>query len=190
VQPNTITAFSLLFGLAAGAAFVLAHHGRLWFLAGGLLVALSGMADSLDGIVARQFGSTSRWGDFLDHFCDRLVNLAIFVGLAFAPGASAVLGLSAVILILLNSYLGTQIEASFGRRWYGGLGKAELFVVLVAVAVLLAFLPATAWTVGGRTISLLNLLFLILGLSSLVAMGQRFRFALRIAADLDGDGPR
>ncbi|HOG29704.1 MAG TPA: CDP-alcohol phosphatidyltransferase family protein, partial [Vicinamibacterales bacterium] len=112
VHPNTLTLVSVASGAAAGIAFAAAGGGRGWYAAAGLLVALSGSADALDGLVARLYGRVSAGGDFLDHAGDRFVEVAILAGIAASPGAHTVFGLSAVILTLLNSYLGTQIEAT------------------------------------------------------------------------------
>ena len=89
---------------------------------------------------------------------------------------------------MLNSYLGTQIEASFGQRYYGGLGKAELFVALVAASVVLACLPGFTIPIAGRSLSLINLLFGLLCVFTTLGLIHRFRYALRLCAAEDGEG--
>ena len=187
VHPNTLTGVSVVTGCLAGVAYALAGRGAGLYLVGGALVAVSGTADSLDGIVARMYGRTSRKGDFLDHFGDRVINVAIFAGLAFSPGATPLLGLGTVILVMLNSYLGTQIEASFGERYYGGLGKAELFVGLIAGSVVMAFFPEAALTAANLRVSLIDIFFVLLSLFTLQALVHRFRYALRVAEKADAD---
>jgi archaetidylinositol phosphate synthase len=189
VHPDVLTGVSILTGCLAGLSFWLARHGDGFYLAGGALVAVSGACDSLDGLVARLHGRTSLRGDFLDHFGDRLVNVAIFAGLAFSPGACPALGLGTVILVMLNSYLGTQIEATFGVRYYGGLGKAELFVALIAIAVLLPLLKDLGVTVAGVRIVFVNLAFVALALLTAWALVLRLRHALRLCAEGE-DRPR
>lgn len=192
IAPNTITLVSLLAGCLAGVAYALASRGPGFYLLGGALVAISGLSDSLDGIVARMYGRTSRTGDFLDHFCDRLINVAIFAGLAFSPGANPVLGLGTVVVVMLNSYLGTQIEASFGQRYYGGLGKAELFVGLVVGSMVLAVFPDTVVDIALVRLTLVNLFFVLLAAITLVGLVHRFRYAMRLCAGEDSgeDGSR
>jgi archaetidylinositol phosphate synthase len=189
VAPNAITAVSLVTGCLAGGAFAAARHGAGWYLAGGALVAVSGTCDSLDGLVARMSGRTTRTGDFLDHFGDRVINVAIFTGLAFSPGAIPVVGLGALIIAMLNSYLGTQIEATFGKRYYGGLGKAELFVGLVCGSVILALLGGRKIPVGDDGLAPINVLFGLLALGSLSGIVHRFRYALRLCAEADAGTP-
>ncbi len=192
VAPNAITAVSLATGCLAGAAFAAARYGAGWYLVGGALVAVSGTCDSLDGLVARLSGRTSRTGDFLDHFGDRVVNVFIFTGLAFSPGATPVIGLGSLIVTQLNSYLGTQIEATFGVRYYGGLGKAELFVGLIVGSVVLALLGGRRLPLGEHGLAPADILFVALALGALSGLVHRFRHALRLCAEADAAtrGPR
>jgi phosphatidylglycerophosphate synthase len=183
VNPNTITVIALFVGCAAGLSYWSTRYDSRYFLLGGLLVAISGIGDLLDGDVARLTGRTSPLGDFLDHFFDRLVNISILCGLALSPFARTSLGLAVTILVLLNSYLGTQIEASFGRRSYSGLGKLELFLGLIAVSVVLAFWPLASFTIAGRSISLLDAFFLLVGGLSVQAMAHRVRLANKLASN-------
>lgn len=182
VNPNTISVLALIVGVAAGLSYWSTRFDSRCFLLGGLLVAISGIGDLLDGDVARLTGRTSPLGDFLDHFFDRLVNMSILGGLAVSPYSRTSLGLAVTILVLLNSYLGTQIEASFGRRSYSGLGKLELFLGLIGISGVLAFMPHASFNVAGREISLLDAFFLLVGSLSIQAMGHRLRLAGRLAA--------
>jgi archaetidylinositol phosphate synthase len=186
LHPNTISVLALLAGFACGASFWAASVSRWFYLLAAVLIAVSGLLDCFDGIVARETGRSSAFGDFLDHFFDRLVNMASFAGLAFSPNASTSLGLSVAILVLLNSYLGTQIHASFGARDYSGLGKAQLFVALIVGAVVLCFVPDAGFNLG-RRVSLVDALFVVIAAATLHAMWHRTRLALRLSARHDAD---
>ncbi len=190
VAPNTITVVALVSGLSAGLCYWATNRHPGFFLAGGALVALSGVLDSLDGMVARLHDRASRTGDFLDHFFDRLVNIAIMVGLSLSPGADLTLGLAVTVLMVLNSYMGTQIQASFGTRFYTGLGKAELFVGLVVGSAVLAFVPDAAVSVLGRDWSLINVFLVLVGCFSVLGIVHRFRLGLRLAARKTGNATR
>jgi phosphatidylglycerophosphate synthase len=78
VTPNQITVFSLLLGVAAAVCFFLASRNLLWVGAG--LLFLSHVFDCLDGDLARVKGEASRFGAALDPICDRIVELAVFLG--------------------------------------------------------------------------------------------------------------
>lgn len=187
VSPNAVTLASLAIGVAAGACFALTGgDSRLYFVAAGL-VALSGVADSLDGLMARMHHRRTTLGDFLDHFLDRIVDVAVLVGLALTPHATTTFGLAVTLVVLLNAYLGTQIEATFQRRFYSGLGKAELFVGLIVGSIVLGVLPDAALPVAGRRFPLVDVFFLAVGLLALQAIAHRFRLALRLAREADSD---
>ena len=188
MHPNSMSLVALAVGVAAGACYWQGHRLPVLFAVGGLLAGASGVLDGLDGVMARLHGRTSRLGDFLDHFYDRLVEIAIFGGLALSPYSSLVLGLGVVIVVVLNSYLGTQIQASFGRRFYTGVGKAELFAALVVGSLLLAFNPDVSLTVLELQLTPIDLFFLLVVVMAMQAMVHRVRLAHRLAGEERGAG--
>jgi phosphatidylglycerophosphate synthase len=142
VSPNALTGVSVAAGVAAGVMFWMAGGRPACYAAAALLMAISGTADALDGLVARLSGRVSKLGELLDHFGDRLIEVGILAGIAGIPGAHLPLGVVVIVLTLLHSYLGTQIEATFGVRDYSGPGKAEQFVVLILFSTVLAVASA------------------------------------------------
>jgi archaetidylinositol phosphate synthase len=182
VDPNALTLVSVLAGVAAGGAFLLARWGPRYYTLAALLLAVSGVADSLDGIVARMYARTTTWGDFIDHSGDRLIEVAILSGIAFSPRADRTLGLYVLVVTLLHSYLGTQIEASFGNRRRDGPGKEELFVALIVFALVLAFFPELSFTVASRSVSVPDAFLAGLGLVTAAGLVQRVVRARRLGA--------
>jgi archaetidylinositol phosphate synthase len=178
VNPNTLTFMATVAGLLAGVAYVLTRQHIAFYFIAGTLVAISGICDGLDGLVARRTGRTSKVGDFLDHFGDRLVDVAIFTGMAFMPGVLTPLALCVVILSLLHGYLGTQIHASFGERYYGGAGKTELFVALVLLTPLLAFAPGFSLPFGPPGAG--NAVFMVTGIIIAASFLHRMSHALKL----------
>lgn len=174
-SPNTITLFALLFTLAA--AVSLALGGRPGFLAAIILAGIGGLLDVLDGIVAREKNLASRWGDFLDHFSDRVSDLALIAGWSLGARIAPWIGLVTLATVALVGYAGTQLEASFGRREYATTGRGEYFV-----AVLL--LPAVAW-IGGEAamelriggVRLFDALTLVIAAGAVLGIAQRLREA-------------
>jgi archaetidylinositol phosphate synthase len=126
LSPNAITTIALILNLVA-AWFLYTRH----FLVGMVFIGIAGLADAFDGIVARVQNKSTRFGDFLDHFFDRVSDAAIAV--TWMIGSSVRLELIAIgmIVVMLNGYVGTQIEASFGRRSYEGLGRGEFVLALM-----------------------------------------------------------
>jgi GTP cyclohydrolase I len=78
--------------VAAGAAGIAAavQLGRGSFLAAALLVQLKTLLDNADGQLARLTGKISAFGRYLDSEVDLLVNVALFVALAWTTGRPTV----------------------------------------------------------------------------------------------------
>ena len=72
--------------------------------------------DGLDGQLARQTGQVTRWGDYLDHTLDRLLDAMWVIAIASSTAwvDDPVLGWAAAWFTLLGSYMGTQAQAVSG----------------------------------------------------------------------------
>ncbi len=105
------------------AAAVLYARGEL--LAGGLVLALGGFCDLVDGMVARQRGTASRYGAFLDSSLDRVVDMAVPLGLMLhyaGEDRPELGGLAGVVLVtsVMTSYTKARAE-NLGPELRGGL---------------------------------------------------------------------
>ena len=137
LKPNHITAAGLLISLATGV--VIYYSGQISVL---LLLAPIGtilrlVLNALDGMVAEELKITSKFGEVLNEYFDRLSDIAIFVGLAFSKNVNNTLGLEAVVAVLLTSYIGIVGKAAGGRRQYGGfVGKADRMLYLGIMSII------------------------------------------------------
>jgi len=77
VSPDVVTVTGTV--LTVGAALWLLPTGH--FVAGPLVIAAVVLVDSVDGLMARTLGRSTRWGAFLDSTLDRIADAAIFSGL-------------------------------------------------------------------------------------------------------------
>jgi CDP-diacylglycerol--glycerol-3-phosphate 3-phosphatidyltransferase len=101
------TAFNLLgvaFGVASGVAFAVGQLGL-----GGWAVLLGGIADVIDGRIARAQGVAGPRGAFLDSTLDRFAEVGAFVGLAVYFQAST------PALVAVASGLGGSLLVSYAR---------------------------------------------------------------------------
>jgi CDP-diacylglycerol--glycerol-3-phosphate 3-phosphatidyltransferase len=142
VHPDVLTAGAVVVS-ALGGLSLWAANWAPWLL---LLVPTAAIVrialNALDGLVARDTGLARPWGEVLNEMCDRLSDVALFVGAALAPGSDARLGVAVLVAMLLSSYLGTAAKAAGGRRQYGGvMAKADRMLVLSGAALLAFFLP-------------------------------------------------
>jgi CDP-diacylglycerol---glycerol-3-phosphate 3-phosphatidyltransferase len=129
-------AFNLA-GLGSGAlSGVLIALGHLEL--GGFAIALGGVADILDGRVARALGVDSAYGKFIDSTLDRFVEVFAFLGFAvylsdFRLGPLVVVG--AISGSLLVSYARARGE-SLGVLCKGGLMQRAERLVITCLACL------------------------------------------------------
>jgi len=98
--------------------------------------------DALDGPLARRTGQVTRWGDYLDHTFDRLLDAVWIVCLAGSVFVNDLtLGLAAAWVILLGSYMGTQAQAVAGTRNYRGFGRADRTILtIISIALMGVFI--------------------------------------------------
>jgi CDP-diacylglycerol--glycerol-3-phosphate 3-phosphatidyltransferase len=143
VHPDYLTLAAVGLSLVGGAAL----YGA--WVAPWLLLVVPGLAlgrialNALDGLVARGTGLARPWGEVLNELCDRLSDVALFAGVALAPGSDAGLGAAVLVAMLVSSYVGTAAKAAGGRRQYGGvMGKADRMIMLSVACVAAFALPA------------------------------------------------
>lgn len=134
LSPVSITFIAGLAGLAS--VIFLINDFRLIAI---LLLLASGYADSLDGTVARLYGSSSSIGAVLDIMNDRLVEFAIILGLFLVEpshrGLMSVLMLGSVMLCVTSFLvvgIFTSNESEKGFHYSPGLmERAEAFFFFI-----------------------------------------------------------
>jgi CDP-diacylglycerol--glycerol-3-phosphate 3-phosphatidyltransferase len=135
--PNTLTWLRIF---AIPLVIVLFYLPFKWAdPAAGLLFALAGITDSLDGYFARRMGQTSRLGAFLDPVADKLIVAVALVlllskemppiivpGIEGLDGGFATLRAESVRAILVLSavvIIGREIAISALREWMAEIGQ-------------------------------------------------------------------
>ena len=171
INPDLLTLLGTLIASAAGLAFV---EGE--FRLAGWLLVVGGFFDLVDGVVARHFECSTRFGAFLDSSLDRVVDILIMLGLlVFYVRASSwvAVGLCAVILVasVLTSYAKARAELVLDRMPGGMLERGER-IGLLAVGAILDLIWPVLW---------------LLAVGTLVTVGQRFLYAYREMARLDAE---
>jgi CDP-diacylglycerol---glycerol-3-phosphate 3-phosphatidyltransferase len=152
VSPNAVTLAGIGFGGLAGVTLATVGSPLLAIPAVGVLMALRLAAANLDGAIAREAGTSSRWGAVVNELGDRAAELAVLAGcFALAP---AWLVLAAMLAASAPSWVALAAAAAGAKRINGGpVGKTErcllLAVVVVAPAVVLAVLAAGSLITAG-----------------------------------------
>ena len=110
VTPNMLTIGSLLCLVVAG---VVVAQGHL--LAADVLLLAGGIADGVDGELARQTDSMTSFGGFLDSICDHCGDYAFSLGLIwFYLSRQAETEVILVVVALFGSMLGSQVRSRAG----------------------------------------------------------------------------
>ena len=176
LSPNTITILALLLNVAAAALLA-----RRSFPTAVILIVFAGLADAFDGIVARVQGKETRFGDFLDHFADRVSDTLLTAGWAVGSDVRESLVVAAVIVTMLNGYVGTQIEATFRERNYESLGRGEFVLALIIFPLVSYILFRNGWdSIRGSGLTIAEWLAVVLIASAILAIGQRLALARRL----------
>ncbi len=144
-KPSTLTWIAMPIGVLGGLAVLMApndSYGANMLFGGTLLITIAITLDALDGPLARRTGQVTRWGDYLDHTFDRLLDAIWIVCLAGSVFVNDLtLGLAAAWVILLGSYMGTQAQAVAGTRNYRGFGRADRTILtIISIALMGAFI--------------------------------------------------
>jgi phosphatidylglycerophosphate synthase len=182
VNPATLTWLTLPTGLAAAWLMMEAGEGQeaaLMFFGAAVLMATAMALDGLDGNLARATGQVTRWGDYLDHTLDRVLDVVWILALGYNMiwFGHVELAWIAAMLTMFGSYLGTQAQAVAGSRNYGGFSRADrmvLTVVALLSAALMAYMDAGSW--GEWSGIEINPISIILGISGL---GGIYTFIIR-----------
>ena len=169
VHPNALSLVGVLVSLGGAWAFA---EGA--FRVGALIVLLGGAFDLVDGVVARRQGRVTTFGGFLDSSLDRVVDMALLLGLVLhyaGRGATSLAGLAALALIatVLVSYTKARAESVLPDFEGGLLERAERIVILV---------------VGGLS-GLMPVALGAVALGSTITAGQRIALAHRRMRALD-----
>ncbi|MEM6683743.1 MAG: CDP-alcohol phosphatidyltransferase family protein [Pseudomonadota bacterium] len=98
LSPNALTVIGMLFGLTAAAWVVIGEHGLCL-----AFIALSRLADGLDGPLARARGASSDFGGYLDILCDFVFYASIPLAFAIAADVNALPAATLLAGIILTS---------------------------------------------------------------------------------------
>ncbi len=168
IHPDIVTLSGVVCAAFLGVVLALsAQIGWLTLLVAPLAIARLA-ANALDGLVARRSGLARPWGEVFNECCDRLADTLVFVGLALNHLVQAPLAWVTLVLVLLNSYLGTVPKAAGGKRQFGGfLAKADRMIYLALFSFVIFFFGSSAW----------NWLLLAFIPATLFTIVQRYRWA-------------
>lgn len=145
VRADALTALAVPVAALGGACLALSDRASVLLLAVPFLAAARLILNLLDGQVARGGGTARPMGEVWNELCDRLADVLMLGGLAFAAAVGPMLAGAGIIAALLASYVGVTSRAVGGPRQYGGVMSKPGRMIVVAIAAPLAFAQGAGW---------------------------------------------
>jgi len=176
VSPDVVTIVGT-FGVCFGALVFYPRHEFFW---GTIIVGVFALSDTLDGVMARLSGRSSKWGAYLDSTLDRIADSAIFGGLVLwysGDGHTPYLAALALACLILGSVVSYAKARAEGLGMTANVGIAERAERVVVVLV------ATGLVGLGVPQELLAVVLALLALASLITVIQRMLEVRRQAVE-------
>src|SRR4051795_9522901 len=174
ISPDIVTIVGTV-GVCVG-ALAFFPRGEIWV--GVLVITAFVFSDTVDGIMARESGRSSKWGAYLDSTLDRMGDSAIFGGLVLyyaGKGENQLMAGLALACLILGSVVSYAKARAEGLGYTADVGIAERADRLVAVLV-------TTGLVGlGLPEIVLAIVLSLLALASLITVVQRMMTVRRQA---------
>ena len=181
LSPNAITLIAFALNLIGAACLAYGGERPSLFLIAIVFIAISGLADALDGIVARVQNKTSRFGDFLDHCADRAGDTLLAACWLYGNNVRHPLAMAGIIMTMLNGYIGTQIEATYGERSYESIGRGEFVLGIIILPIVSYSLFTNGWqALQFARLTVAEWLAVVVLLFALYGVVQRVRVAIRL----------
>jgi CDP-diacylglycerol--glycerol-3-phosphate 3-phosphatidyltransferase len=164
VSPDIVTIVGT-FGVCFAALFFYPRHQFFW---GSLVIAIFALSDSLDGVMARLSGRSTKWGAYLDSTLDRVADSVIFGGLVLwysAGGSTPYLAALALACLILGSVVSYAKARAEGLGMTANVGIADrakrVVVVLLATGLVGLGVPQVLLTVVLAGLALASLITVI-----------------------------
>jgi archaetidylinositol phosphate synthase len=164
INPDILTAIGVIGGLVIFGGYFLTNYNPvfLWLVNFGLIINWFG--DSMDGTLARFRNiQRPRYGFFIDHSVDAVIEVLIVLGLGLSPYVRfdlATLALIAYLLLSVMVYI-QQIVTNEFRISYGRLGPTEVRVGIFLANTFIFFIGNPLINFSAFSISLYNFIVVI-----------------------------
>jgi CDP-diacylglycerol--glycerol-3-phosphate 3-phosphatidyltransferase len=164
ISPDVVTIVGTS-GVCFAALFFYPRHQFFW---GSLVIAIFALFDSLDGVMARLSGRSTKWGAYLDSTLDRVADSAIFGGLVLwysAGGRTPYLAALSLACLILGSVVSYAKARAEGLGMTANVGIADrakrVVVVLLATGLVGLGVPQVLLTVVLAGLALASLITVI-----------------------------
>src|SRR6266567_1170894 len=131
IHPNTLTLIGVLINVVAACAL-----GVNRFLTAGIIMIVANIFDFIDGKVAQQTNTVSRFGAFWDSTLDRFSDIALFLGLIYLYATLrrtdyVMVASLAMMFSIMTSYARARAESLIERCKVGFMERPERIVLFM-----------------------------------------------------------
>jgi CDP-diacylglycerol---glycerol-3-phosphate 3-phosphatidyltransferase len=146
IHPNVLTLIGVLINIAAGAALA-----RNRFLLAGVIMIVANIFDFIDGKVAQQTNTSSRFGAFWDSTLDRFSDIALFLGLIYLYATLrrtdyVMVASLAMMFSIMTSYARARAESLIEKCKVGFMERPER-IVLFMIGAFTNRMGAVLWVI-------------------------------------------
>ena len=149
LTPNNVSIIGIFFAALASVAYSQWHFNPLLLILAPVLFLISGLFDALDGVMARIYGETTKFGAFFDSLLDRYADVLVLCGIILGGLTNLIWGLAALTGSLLVSYTRARAEAAGVKMESVGLAERAERIMLVVFASFLTYIwiDALNWSI-------------------------------------------
>jgi CDP-diacylglycerol--glycerol-3-phosphate 3-phosphatidyltransferase len=146
IHPNTLTLVGVLINVAAACAL-----GVNRFLPAGFIMIVANIFDFIDGKVAQQTNTVSRFGAFWDSTLDRFSDIALFLGLIYLYSTLrrtdyVMVASLAMMFSIMTSYARARAESLIEKCKVGFMERPER-IVLFMIGAFTNRMGAALWVI-------------------------------------------
>jgi len=147
LTPNQVSGIGVISAIISALLYWNSMANPSLLIAATIFLLTSGFCDAMDGALARIYGKTTVFGDFLDSILDRYVDTIVLGGIVLGELCHPFWGLAALIGSLLVSYVRARAEATGVKMETVGIAERAERLIITAVASLLSiiWLKALEW---------------------------------------------
>ncbi len=148
------------------------------YYASAVIIALSGLTDMLDGLIARRFHMITELGKALDPFADKLTQCALIVCLItrhpLMKGLVVLFLVKELTMAALSAVLYRRGQKLDGAKWFGKLSTAVFYAVSIVLVVFIDLPRGAA-----------NVLICLSAVMMIIAFAGYLRLLIRMYRGLD-----
>jgi CDP-diacylglycerol--glycerol-3-phosphate 3-phosphatidyltransferase len=146
IHPNTLTLIGVLINVVAACAL-----GVDRFLLAGVIMIVANIFDFIDGKVAQQTNTVSRFGAFWDSTLDRFSDIALFLGLIYLYASMrrtdyVMIASLAMMFSIMTSYARARAESLIEKCKVGFMERPER-IVLFMIGAFTNRMGAVLWVI-------------------------------------------